>query len=322
VEKTSTQKKQADLLWLCFSSSPRPSKESMTEPSVIHRSRLPRRFIVVLAVAVVLLLTAGVVTLQMLRASALDQFNAAQESFADKQLAVSAVVDDAESALESAQTTLADSEGKVMVEDSRVALAAAIETVENRVEQTGVDLADVESEAKASTSNGDEFFALGAGYREGAATLSSYSADAADGIRTVADELAGPVQAVVDAVAVWQAEQDRIIASRYNNHVHAVGWIPELDECKGSVDLSAQYGTAAIAEHWSCGGKNFPDEPGQIITLTGERTGTYRVEGIIKMLNQHVATTADIPHGYDLLYQTCQNGQSTTMSLTALTRID
>jgi hypothetical protein len=35
-----------------------------------------------------------------------------------------------------------------------------------------------------------------------------------------------------------------------------------------------------------------------------------------------VATVADIPHGYDLIYQTCQNGQSTTMSLTALTKLD
>jgi hypothetical protein len=294
----------------------------MTESRAIPQSRHPRRLVVVLAVALVVILGAGFVTLQMLRGAAQSQFDAAYAEFRDTQSSVSAIMTDAETAVAAAKITLAESEGKVMVDDSRVALAAAIDAIENRVVETGVELADVESDADASTAESAEFFTVGDGYREGAATLTAYSATSADGLRTVADELSAPVQAVVDAMAQWQAEQDRIIAARYNNHVHAVGWIPELDECKGSVDLSAQYGTPAIAEHWSCGGKNFPDDPGTIITLSGEREGTYRVEGIVKMLNQHVATTADIPHGYDLIYQTCQNGQSTTMSLTALTRID
>jgi hypothetical protein len=294
----------------------------MSEPRVIPQPHRPRRFGVVLAVMIVVLLAAGIFALQAMRSAAQNQFDAAYTSFLGTQSTVSAIVNDAETALAAAETTLADSAGKVMVDDSRVQLAAAIDTARQRIAATDTELATVESDADAATVQDAGFFTLGAGYREGADTLASYSVESAEALRTVPDELAGPVQAVVDAVAEWQAEQDRIIAARYNNHVHAVGWIAELDECKGSVDLSAQYGTAAIAEHWSCGGKNFPDEPGQIITLSGERSGTYRVEGIIKMLNQHTATTADIPHGYDLLYQTCQNGQSTTMSLTALTRID
>jgi hypothetical protein len=294
----------------------------MSEPRVIPQLRRPRRLVVVLAILIVVLLAAGLFALQAMRAAAQNQFDAAYENFLGTQSTVSAIVSDAETALAAAETTLADSAGKVMVEDSRVQLAAAIDTAQQRIATTDSELAGIRSDADAATAQDTGFFTMGAGYRDGAETLTSYSSESAEALSTVADELAGPVQAVVDAVAEWQAEQDRIIAARYNNHVHAVGWIPELDECKGSVDLSAQYGTAAIAEHWSCGGKNFPDEPGQIITLSGERSGTYRVEGIIKMLNQHTATTADIPHGYDLLYQTCQNGQSTTMSLTALTRID
>jgi hypothetical protein len=294
----------------------------MSEPRVIPQLRRPRRLVVVLAIVIVVLLAAGLFALQAMRAAAQNQFDAAYENFLGTQSTVSAIVSDAETALAAAETTLADSAGKVMVEDSRVQLAAAIDTAQQRIATTDSELAGIKSDADAATAQDTGFFTMGAGYRDGAETLTSYSSESAEALSTVADELAGPVQAVVDAVAEWQAEQDRIIAARYNNHVHAVGWIPELDECKGSVDLSAQYGTAAIAEHWSCGGKNFPDEPGQIITLSGERSGTYRVEGIIKMLNQHTATTADIPHGYDLLYQTCQNGQSTTMSLTALTRID
>jgi hypothetical protein len=294
----------------------------MSEPRVIPQPCRPRRFVVVLAVIIVVLLAAGIFALQAMRSAAQNQFDAAYKNFLGTQSTVSAIVSSAETALAAAETTLADSAGKVMVDDSRVQLAAAIDTARQRIAATDTELATVESDADAATVQDAGFFTLGAGYREGADTLASYSVESAEALRTVPDELAGPVQAVVDAVAEWQAEQDRIIAARYNNHVHAVGWIAELDECKGSVDLSAQYGTAAIAEHWSCGGKNFPDEPGQIITLSGERSGTYRVEGIIKMLNQHTATTADIPHGYDLLYQTCQNGQSTTMSLTALTRID
>jgi hypothetical protein len=103
--------------------------------------------------------------------------------------------------------------------------------------------------------------------------------------------------------------------------VHAAGWYPELDACLGSVDLTARYGVPTIAEHWSCGGRDFPDEAGTLITLTGLRAGTYRVEGIVAMLNQDTATTADLPRGFDLLYQTCQNGRSSSMSMTGLTKV-
>lgn len=61
-----------------------------------------------------------------------------------------------------------------------------------------------------------------------------------------------------------------------------------------------------IAERWSCGGKDFPDDAGTVIALTGVHAGTYRVDGVVAMLNADRNSTADLPHGFDLLYQTCQ----------------
>ena len=39
-----------------------------------------------------------------------------------------------------------------------------------------------------------------------------------------------------------------------------------------------------------------------------------RPVGIVVILNQDIATT-DLPCGFDLLYQTCQNGQFSSMSM-------
>ncbi|WP_106212115.1 hypothetical protein [Glaciihabitans tibetensis] len=265
---------------------------------------------------------AGFVGLSAARSAAQSVFDTQYAEFLSTRADAGDAFDSAQSALESAKTTLADSEGKVLTEDSRTALADAITAAESRVKDAAGELTATSERAEAAAFVEVGVLDSGSGLRESAATLASLSLTTVTDVSTVADQLAGPVAAVTAAMAVWQSEQDRILRERYTNHVHAVGWIPELDECKGSVDLTAHYGTPAIAEHWSCGGKNFPDEPGTIITLTGERAGTYRVDGIVMMLNQRRATVADIPHGYDLIYQTCQNGQSSTMSLTALTKLD
>ncbi len=86
--------------------------------------------------------------------------------------------------------------------------------------------------------------------------------------------------------------------------------------------LDGSAGKVLSEEHWSCGGISFPDDAGTMITLTGVHSGTYRVEGIVAMLSETRNSSADIPRGYDLVYQTCQNGISSTISFTALTRID
>jgi hypothetical protein len=276
----------------------------------------------VLGVALVAIVVAGMLVLQGMRTEAQAQYDAELTRFEAAQAEALLEVEGAQAAIDAAAEVLDGSAGKVLVEDSRAALTTALDDARGTVDAATAALAEHKSLADESAGADPGPLDSGATLRDGAVTLASFSENSLGTVTDVAGQLTPHVDAVTAAMAAWQAEQDRIIAARYTNHVHAVGWTPELDECKGSVDLSAQYGTAAIAEHWSCGGKNFPDEPGTIINLTGVREGTYRVEGIVKMVNQHVATVADIPHGYDLIYQTCQNGQSTTMSLTALTKLD
>jgi hypothetical protein len=104
-------------------------------------------------------------------------------------------------------------------------------------------------------------------------------------------------------------------------NVWAAGGQKEVDACKGGVDATSVYRVAVIAEHWFCGGSLFPQKLGTTVTLTGLDAGVYRVGGVVKLLDHATAHTVDVPGGYDLLFQTCQNNSDKTMSFTALTRI-
>ncbi|WIE81197.1 hypothetical protein [Curtobacterium sp. MCSS17_016] len=106
----------------------------------------------------------------------------------------------------------------------------------------------------------------------------------------------------------------------YTVAVWTAGGQDEIDECKGAVDLTKLYGIPTIAEHDRCGGDDFPKTAGTMIRLTGKDAGTYRVEGVVAHLNGKKNTSADIPRGYDLIYQTCDTG-FTNMSFTALTKV-
>lgn len=109
-------------------------------------------------------------------------------------------------------------------------------------------------------------------------------------------------------------------AASIDKYVWTNGFQSEIDACNGAVDVTGNYGVAVIAEHWSCGGSGFPGN-GSVITLSGVRSGTYRVGGVAAVLNANTQGTADVPRGYDLLYQTCINGSNSTMSFTVLTRV-
>ncbi|PJJ55191.1 hypothetical protein [Compostimonas suwonensis] len=278
-----------------------------------------RRWLIASAIAAAVVVVGGSVTVQAYRASAQSEYDVALARFQERQSSATILVDEGEKTLAHAQAVLDDSDGRVLDEQPRTTLAQAVDTASGLVDAANDELS--QARAVAASDPDDVFITAGSGYRERTEQLAGFDFDAAAELTALARLLGEPTTSVDTAVAAWQSEQDRILRERYTNDVWTAGWIPELDECRGSVDLTAQYGTPSIAEHWSCGGKNFPDDAGTIITLTGVRAGTYRVEGIVKMLDQSVATTADIPHGYDLLYQTCQNGQSSTMSLTALTKI-
>jgi len=94
----------------------------------------------------------------------------------------------------------------------------------------------------------------------------------------------------------------------YTKNVWTAGFQNEVDQCRGAVDLTANYGVATIAEHSHCGGSSFPTAAGTTVAITGHRAGTYKVLGVVARLDATKHTTADIPRGYDLLFQTCQNG--------------
>ncbi|TFC07052.1 hypothetical protein E3O42_01350 [Cryobacterium adonitolivorans] len=273
------------------------------------------------AFALALLLAVVLVARAVSLSAAQGAYDAAAAAFQNDQAAAVQTVTAGETALDDAIATLAASAGKVLNEQPRLVLADAIDTATTRLSAAAQELTAAESTAATSAAS-PTLLELGAGVSDGARALSAFDFGAANGVESIADDLTAPVAAVTAAVAEWQAEQDRILRERYSNDVHAIGWTPELDQCVGSVDVTAHYqDVPTIAEHWSCGGKDFPDDAGTVITLTGVHAGTYRVDGIVVMLNADQDSTADIPRGYDLLYQTCQKGQSATMSFTSLTKI-
>lgn len=88
-----------------------------------------------------------------------------------------------------------------------------------------------------------------------------------------------------------------------------------VDACNGPVWWTGNL----LAEHWHCGGASFPKTPGSIVNVSG--SGTYQVVGIVGVVNGYTATTADVPGGYDLIYQTCLNDNPGTTGFVGLVRI-
>ncbi|MDQ0576266.1 hypothetical protein [Agromyces albus] len=296
----------------------------MPPASVLRRRR---RLTSVVGAALVVLVGGGLsIAAVTMTAEASSQLDAMLPNATDALGDALGSFDELRVAHEAAQVALDDSAGTVPDESARDALAAALDETSLREADARAELADAAELLDRVRAADRSVMALGEPLREAATELGTQEFNDVERFSESVVALADPLEALAAAVDTWneaqKAEQERILRERYTNHVWTSGWIPELDACRGSVDLSAQYGIAAIAEHWSCGGKNFPDDPGTIITLTGVHAGTYRVEGIVKMLNQSTASVADLPRGYDLVYQTCQNGQSSTMSYTALTRLD
>ena len=185
--------------------------------------------------------------------------------------------------------------------------------------------------------------------------------DRAAGLASLEEALASSELIVAEAVTAWHVEQARLAAEgaaraeaarveaaravaeqaarsgpvqssgpgrnapasafvSFSKSVWTTGWQNEIDACQGAVDISAHYGVPVIAEHWSCGGSQFPRE-GSTITLTGAASGAFRVGPVTAVLNVATDTADNVPRGFDLLYQTCRNGSSATMTFTALTRI-
>ncbi|MCI2956092.1 hypothetical protein MN032_00160 [Agromyces atrinae] len=279
-----------------------------------------RRFVIAGSIAAVVLVASVATGAIVSSVIAADSLNAASTRASALLERAEGEFRAADSLLEKSHDTLDESDGRVLDDAPRAAFADLVDTAdEARVAaRAELDALDAAVRAAGSTSALD----FGATDRARAEELARAGIPETDRFTAASALLEGPRADITLAVAAWTEEQERIVRDRYVNTVWASGWYPELDACKGSVDLTARYdGVPTIAEHWSCGGREFPQEPGTLITLTGEHSGTYRVEGIQVILNQATATTDDIPRGFDLVYQTCQNGQSSSMSMTGLTRV-
>ena len=85
--------------------------------------------------------------------------------------------------------------------------------------------------------------------------------------------------------------------------------------------MTSHYGMRIVAEHWSCGGSSFPTQPGTIVRFTGLDAGTYRVIGLVATLDAYTAHTYQVPHNYQMLYQTCRGGNSHYTEFIALSRV-
>lgn len=193
-------------------------------------------------------------------------------------------------------------------------LPAAVQGVTDAVTAWNVEqarLAAIEA-ARVAAVEADRVAAEQAAARQAAAAARSVQRSSGSGV----------VRAVIPraAVAAPAAPRPAPVAALFDKYVWTSGFQTEIDACRGAVNVTGRYGVAVIAEHWSCGGSRFPGA-GATITLSGVNSGTYRVGGIVAVLNVATDGTSSIPRGYDLLYQTCINGSSATMSFAALTRI-
>ncbi len=277
-----------------------------------------RRRLAIIAAAVVVALVGGGLAVWGAVSSSQQTLSAAESSFLDRRELAVAIIEDARDTVAEASEVHADSEGRVLDDAVRVALADGIGEVEDLLAAAESELASAD-EVLENARAGINVLALGADARATATSLDDIRFSAAADLGEALPGLEELMAAVEAAVDEWEQRQ---VQSSYTKHVVATGWYPELDRCEGAVDISAHYlDIPTIAEHWSCGGNSFPDEPGTVITLTGQHAGLYRVEGIKAMLNIDIHDAGDIPTGYDLLYQTCQDGWSTSMSFTALTKI-
>jgi hypothetical protein len=133
-----------------------------------------------------------------------------------------------------------------------------------------------------------------------------------------AAEAAAAAAAAAKAAAIAAA---RAAASAHTVNIWTSGFQAQVNACRGGVDMTAHYGMRIVAEHWSCGGSVFPTRPGAIVRFTGLDAGTYRVIGLVATLDAYTAHTYQVPHNYQMLYQTCRGGNSHYTEFIALQRV-
>lgn len=158
------------------------------------------------------------------------------------------------------------------------------------------------------------------------AATTAVTASEAQQVANIAAQKAAEARAAAAAAAAQQAAQvhaaavARAAASIRTINVWTAGWQAQIDQCRGAVDISSYYGTPTIAEHWTCGGSAFPEGAGATVRVTGARAGTYTVVGVVAVLNAYSSNASQVPHSYNLLYQTCRGSDSRATVFIALRR--
>ena len=137
---------------------------------------------------------------------------------------------------------------------------------------------------------------------------------AAEAAAAAAEAAAAAAKAAAEAAAEAAARDHAV-------NIWTTGFQAQVNACRGGVDMTAHYGMRIVAEHWSCGGSSFPTAPGSIVTFTGLDAGTYRVIGLAAVLDAYTAHTYQVPHNYQMLYQTCRGGDSHYTEFIALQQI-
>jgi hypothetical protein len=235
--------------------------------------------------------------------------------------AASQHIAEASTKLTAADRVLASSHGRTLEETTRAALADRIRRAEQVLAAARIELANLTPAD------------LGTVYKKGSPEgLQEAASDVQHAKLTAIRGIAGSVTDVVDAqskvaaaVTSWNAHRNaaaaaKVRASAHVEHVWAAGFQTQVNACRGSVVLTKQYGVPTIGERWDCGGSQFAKQ-GQYVRLTGLMSGLYRVGRVAAVLDASVNTSLDVPRGYQLLYQTCRNDNSHTMTFTVLTKV-
>ena len=131
---------------------------------------------------------------------------------------------------------------------------------------------------------------------------------------------AAEAAAAAAAAAAAQAAA-AVVARSHTINIWTTGFQAQVNACRGGVDMTARYGMPIVAEHWSCGGSSFPTAAGSIVSFTGLDAGSYRVIGVVATLDAYTAHTYQVPHNYEMLYQTCRGGNSQYTEFIALQRV-
>jgi hypothetical protein len=136
-----------------------------------------------------------------------------------------------------------------------------------------------------------------------------------------AEAAARAAAAAAAQAAAAAAARAAAIAHGHTVNVWTTGFQDQVNACRGGVDMTARYGMRIVGEHWSCGGSSFPTYAGAIVTFTGLDAGTYQVIGTVAVLDAYTAHTYQVPHNYEMLFQTCRGGNSVYTEFIALEKI-